>query len=558
MASKTLIELYTNFVEEEIANDRTLLENIPKTKLELKEKAKLIPHPEDVNFSPSIWVKAINAVLEDAHGKKGVTAAFQPEAAINKVRVRNAVLPMDTNIAPGGLLNSKTSQSPKSVIMSGTSTLDDNNLSVDGYVPAEKPENFETLSAGNAPNGVEQSVLVFMVGKVLFNSYFDALDARDKAIEAIIAKNPAAKGKQSLKIEKRDGKDCYTLLDAKVPGRVVCEPSPELETVMTYDQVFAEVKEAWRVNKRTCDYLGVFELPIINSQSVIHINELKKGPLKGFEDSLISSFSNTFSTASNVSQQVLDELGDAIGAAVGGNETFYQQIVRDMSSFQGSVASGLIQKMFQHRLGIVHHQSINTDFKKECWMKAKANVDQYHQYTIVKAEGLSERELVVVKAWKKILESRFMYHVFMNGGKPSDIVGEAIKKLLDEGMSSHLFMTALYPIAWVCTPLWWGYPSMAVRPYSTEAGYRKEIGRLFIEFANVSSGLCASSKGLLLYYKDQSGTSATANLFHHWFMRVSTEKRDKGSKSSKGSKAKGGEDVVAVDLPKPAARIRVL
>jgi hypothetical protein len=41
-------------------------------------------------------------------------------------------------------------------------------------------------------------------------------------------------------------------------------------------------------------------------------------------------------------------------------------------------------------------------------------------------------------------------------------------------------------------------------------------------------------------------------------MRVSTEKRDKGSKGSKGSKAKGGEDVVAVDLPKPAARVRVL
>jgi hypothetical protein len=391
-----------------------------------------------------------------------------------------------------------------------------------------------------------------MIGKRLFNEYFDALETRDKALEIIIKNNRPAKGKQSVRFEKPEmegEKGYYSIVGKGLDGkRIPCE-DPEIEDVVAYDEVFKRVQEAWKVNQKECEFLDFFQLPVVQTQTVIALSELRRLVKGGYCDSAFNSFSNTLLVASNIGQDVLDEVAEEVGKNVEVNSVFYGQIVQDVSGFTGANVSALLQKLFEHRAGIVFHRSVSAEWKKECWMRAKANMDGYDDGDDgggggdgagVQAVGVGDevvgsvgkdRARKVVQAWRKVLASRFFYHVWMNAGKPSDIARKAIRKLLGEGMTAHLLLTALYPIAWVCSPLWFGYSDMVIpQKFGSTNDYRSEIKRIFNKkFTHEDDKLFESSKCNWLHYRGKDQVeNLTVRLLHHAFMSVPVGKVEDG------------------------------
>jgi hypothetical protein len=446
-------------------------------------------------------------------------SVFKPTQTIVSKRNRGSLPSFDSTV-PSSTRNTKCATKSVTVtraVLNGVNVM----IPETGFRPNNDIGDFSDLTDDITPSAYEDCILDFMVGSENSQLYFDALESAKDATETIIRKHPAPKGNQVPKLDKAER--VYKLLSSDTVGEKVTCTDDEVEALFERDRICIEMEKLWKERSKSIDFLDYFKLESISSHNVIALKDLKPVLSMYKMSAVINKFLNSVLTSENAPLDKLEYVTNKYSEQNGSNTTGYVTLFTDTFKSSGTGLRTLIPNLFNHRAGIIHHRSVTSEFKKECWLSARANVN-----SIDRSSLQNDREREVVDAWSKLLNSRFFYHIFMNGASPCELVKKAIKTLLIEGKSFHMYAAELYPIAWVFTPLWCGFNGLIIKElFNNETEYKAEIKGVFQKICDSNSNLINFEQCNWLYYRGKEGKNVLAGLFYHQLTSVSTEKVEK-------------------------------
>jgi hypothetical protein len=467
-----------------------------------------------------IFTEQVPAIAPKTGETSGQQSIFKPQ-----------VLPTRRSKATAsfGLVSAPTGKISKSVngakhIINQRAITDGVNLIVNdsGFQPSTDINDFSDLTDSIPPEEFEPYVLNFQIGEENAQEYYDILETAKNSTDILLSRHAVSKGKQVFKFDKAEG--VYKRNSTDTVGEKVTCDDPEIEDLLKRDRLCEKVDKIWKERSKGLDFLEFFKIPQISCHNIIALKDLKPIlTINKMQDVETNKFLNSMNTTDNCPLEQLEVITNKLAELNGSNATSYVTLFTDTLKANGTGLKSLIPNLFNHRVGIIHHRSVTVEFKQQCWLSARANI-----MTVDRDSLKNERERDVVDAWEKVLNSIFFYHIFMNGAAPCELVKKALKTLLIEGKSLHMYVAELYPISWVFTPLWCGFGGLNVKDiFTNENEYKTEIKGIFQKICNSDSKLIDFEYCNWLYCRDKNGRNVIAGLFCHQLENNSTEKPEK-------------------------------
>lgn len=289
-------------------------------------------------------------------------------------------------------------------------------------------------------------------------SYDDYTKAREKYLDAIDKFKKSMKGKKLIydfEIFKRKPKyNVYEYTLKHVSGDK--KDRKQKDTVVLKDESITKVFDSF--------YKTVDDMKISKTLTKAEIMDLMKSDLIHTIETLdYSTYSKNKELRILITDFLKEECDFALGI-FGGSQTIdiddtfknFEESVKpedkkgyikllDQISFDKPLSlTSLAVKIFDNRNGITNHAKLTAKMKKDMWLTALTNVANIEKPT--------EHQ----KLWKHILESRFMFNIFMNGAVPSKWVHTGLITMLKNTETIKMAMNELYPISFTFTPFMCG------------------------------------------------------------------------------------------------------
>ena len=340
-----------------------------------------------------------------------------------------------------------------SEIFFAANTLSDGNITVDGSLF----NSASTTPVSDVKFDDDNSILSAMTSLVnllspdnaeefwrLHNIYSDAISKLDvkyaltKGKQAFVYSDKSRIiGKKKSDIpEEVNSKVIYTNPNTGKKSELDREEAKPIIEYFVFMKKFAKA-----ISEAKISHIQYLLEPVINTQNIFKMDWLTKliDPVQQNTNKVLNMVLIDESSERQKSDTAI------INAAPCKYETDYISLFIDIREFNGSRLPQLIKKIYSHRSGIVGRLADNV--KMDLWKQAYANLQDFD-----KSNLHSKHEKECIEAWLNVLSSRFAYHVVMNCIPGSDLFEKSFNELITEGISIHLFSTALYPISFAFTP----------------------------------------------------------------------------------------------------------
>lgn len=197
------------------------------------------------------------------------------------------------------------------------------------------------------------------------------------------------------------------------------------------------------------DYLAVLQCNIIYTHNIFAPAWLKKQI--GNDELLIKPLNVYLNDIS------IDDTAMAGSTEV--NDLEYVQLFSDIARIPTSKMTTVAKAIYTHRHKLL--TLVPKETKRNLWFQALNNILVFTDEEIANDQAnvpkenkfyITPEDPQIIKAWQALLRSRQVYHIVMDGVPESPIFNKCFVKLFTHPTSIRLFMTALYPIAFVFTP----------------------------------------------------------------------------------------------------------
>lgn len=138
----------------------------------------------------------------------------------------------------------------------------------------------------------------------------------------------------------------------------------------------------------------------------------------------------------------------------------YVMLFNDIRRIPTSKIGMVAKNVFTHRRGAI--KQLDSDVRKTLWFQALNNINSLSDEVIDQHQEEVEEDYrnkfvtaddkQIIHTWQKLLSSKYVYAVVMNGIAPNKFFEKAFMRFISHSTSVRLFMTALYPIAFLFTP----------------------------------------------------------------------------------------------------------
>lgn len=459
---------------EEIKVELNKIINEQGTDFELTSKTKSIIRSRFQELYPEIEVPTVASILNNmfrerstVNGKPGAppvnsgTNKTAEQIAVNpKPAVRSTKAKTDTNntqivVAKRSIAQATTGGKPRnsSEIFCAANTLSDGNITVDGSLF----NSASTTPVSDVKFDDDNSILSAMTSLVnllspdnaeefwrLHNIYSDVISKLDvkyaltkgKQVFVYSDKSRIIGKKKSDIPEEVNSKVIYTNPNTGKKSELDREEAKPIIEYFVFMKKFAKA-----ISEAKISHIQYLLEPVINTQNIFKMDWLTKliDPVQQNTNKVLNMVLIDESSERQKSDTAI------INAAPCKYETDYISLFIDIREFNGSRLPQLIKKIYSHRSGIVGRLADNV--KMDLWKQAYANLQDFD-----KSNLHSKHEKECIEAWLNVLSSRFAYHVVMNCIPGSDLFEKSFNELITEGISIHLFSTALYPISFAFTP----------------------------------------------------------------------------------------------------------
>lgn len=204
----------------------------------------------------------------------------------------------------------------------------------------------------------------------------------------------------------------------------------------------------------------------------------------------------------------------------------YSNLLDQMSFNKSLSLTSLAVKIFDNRNGITNHAKLTSKMKKDMWLTALTNVANIEKPT-------EHQQL-----WKHILESRFMFNIFMNGAVPSKWVHTGLTTMLKNTETIKMAMNELYPISFTFTPFMCGSDKAEYEDEFKASNLNKTIKEYFASILTDDTESNKYDKCAWIYYvlKDKDDKTALNNKTVALLEYVVANLKARGSKEDKEDK----------------------
>ena len=230
----------------------------------------------------------------------------------------------------------------------------------------------------------------------------------------------------------------------------------------------------------------------------------------------------------------------------------YIQLFIDIQKFNGSNYGRLCKTIYNHREGIVRHEKLTNEMKKNAWLQANSNINGIKQLI-----SNNPDDKLVYNAWVNVLSSKYAFHIVMNMAPPNDYFKKGFELLIQQPLSVKLFESALYPISFLFTPNMLGKPKYKPEPKlftSADPTYKKTLVEELQKFGSPTTNLFNYNDFNWLYYFDKKEENVMLSVLHRiitWYDQekpvrkprtTTTEKKEKPPKAEKKDKKKKSDE----------------
>lgn len=138
----------------------------------------------------------------------------------------------------------------------------------------------------------------------------------------------------------------------------------------------------------------------------------------------------------------------------------YALLFADISRIPTAKIGSVAKNVYTHRRGAV--KQLRDEDRKALWFQALNNINSLTDEVIDEQQELveesyrkqfiTEDDKQIIHVWQKLLTSKYVYAIVMNGVAANKMFEKSFLRLISHSTSIRLFMTALYPIAFLFTP----------------------------------------------------------------------------------------------------------
>lgn len=188
----------------------------------------------------------------------------------------------------------------------------------------------------------------------------------------------------------------------------------------------------------------------------------------------------------------------------------YALLFADISRIPTAKIGSVAKNVYTHRRGAV--KQLRDEDRKALWFQALNNISSLTDEVIDEHQELAEEsyrknfitedDKQIIHVWQKLLTSKYVYAIVMNGVAANKMFEKSFLRLISHSTSIRLFMTALYPIAFLFTPFHC-YIDGAVDPkflvdVVTQVTFNKRIKEVISKL--ITANAINASNGCWCYY----------------------------------------------------------
>lgn len=207
------------------------------------------------------------------------------------------------------------------------------------------------------------------------------------------------------------------------------------------------------IDEDPTQFIDVLCSGLINTKSVLNTAAVKK--LIGSDSTLVKPFGLFFDDES-INDEVITKLIPKNKETL---DLQYVLMFNDIAKIPTSKIDAVSKNIYMHRGKVIN--LLKTKDKSFLWNQARSNIlsltddkiDSDQRSVSAKYKDfIKPEDKAIIHTWQQILSSRYVYAIVMLGVPANSLFDKAFIKLITHQTSIRLFMTALYPIAFLFTP----------------------------------------------------------------------------------------------------------